>query len=130
MAWGNFVLDSGFDGNGVLVTKFRVVKLTAAEQVGQATAITDVAIGVAQFGATVAEQAKDKGVAVRLMGVSETEASGPIAVGQQCTLETTGRVSALVGASGKRIVGICVGHPSTNAGDRIAMLFLPGLGLA
>lgn len=130
MAWGNFVLDSGFDSNGVAITKFRVVKLTAAEQVGQATAITDVAIGVSQFGCTVAEVARGKGVSVRLMGVSEVEASAAIAVGQQCTLETTGRVSPLVGASGKRIVGICVGHPSTNAGDRIAMLFLPGGGLA
>lgn len=129
MAWGNFILDSGFDGNGA-ITKFRVVKLTAAEQVGSATAITDVAIGVSQFGLTAAEILRGKGVSVRLMGVTEVEASAAIAVGQQCTLETTGRVSPLVGASGKRIVGICVGHPSTNAGDRIAMLFLPGLGLA
>jgi hypothetical protein len=129
MAWGNFILDSGFDAAAAL-TKFRLVKLSAAETVTPVTAITDIPIGVSQFGCSAAEILKGKGGSIRLMGVSEVEAAGAIAVGQRCQLETTGRVSAEVGASGKRLVGVCVGHPSTNAGDRIAMLFLVGLGLA
>ena len=129
MAWGNFVYDTGLDVTAA-ITKFRCVKLTAAETVGVVTAITDVPIGVPQYSVATAEVAKGKMASVRVIGVTEAEAKGAIAVGQQVTMETDGRVSALVGASGKRIVGICVGHPSTNAGDRISLLFLAGLGLA
>jgi Uncharacterized conserved protein (DUF2190) len=129
MAWGNFVYDSGFDVTAA-ITKFRCVKMTAAETVGAVAAITDVPIGVAQYGVATAEVAKGKQASVRVIGVSEAEAAGAIAVGVQCTLEADGRVSALVGASGKRIVGICVGHPATTAGDRISLLFLAGGGLA
>jgi hypothetical protein len=93
-------------------------------------AITDLSIGVAQFGVTTAELAKGKDGSVRVIGVSEVEAAGAIPCPSLCTLENDGRVSALVGASGKRIVGMCVGNPSTNAGDRISMLVLVGLGLA
>jgi hypothetical protein len=129
MAWGNFILDSGFDVTAA-VTKFRCVKLTAAEIVGAVSGIADLPIGVAQYSVATAEVAKGKLASVRLMGVTEAEAAGAIAVGVRCQMEADGRVSAEVGASGKRLVGICVGHPAGTAGDRIAMLFLPGLGLA
>ena len=129
MAWGNFVYDSGFQAAAQIV-KFRCVKMTAAEVVGPVSGITDVAIGVAQFGVTTAELAKGKLASVRVIGVSEVEAAGAIAVGARCQVEADGRVSAEVGSSGKRLVGICVGAPSTNAGDRVAMLVLVGLGLA
>lgn len=129
MAWGNFILDVGFNASAAL-TKYRGVKLTAAETVGPVTAITDNPIGWEQFGVTAPEIAKGKGSSCRVEGVTEAEASGAIAVGALCQLEADGRVSSIVGASGKRIVGQCVGHPSTNAGDRIAMLVFHGAALA
>jgi Uncharacterized conserved protein (DUF2190) len=124
MAWGNFILDKGFDlAPGGAVTKFRAVKLTGnTEEVSAVTANTDLIIGFAQFGVTTAEQARGKGASVRVIGVSEAEATGAIAIGALVTLEADGRVSNYVAASGKRIVGRCVGSPSTNAGDRIALL--------
>lgn len=129
MAWGNFILDVGFNAAGAL-TKYRFVKLTAAETVNVCTAITDNPIGVAQFTVATGDLTRGKGASVRVEGVSEVEAVGAIAVGALCTLETDGRVSNYVAASGKRIVGQCVGHPSTNAGDRISLLIFHGAAVA
>ena len=129
MAWGNFLLDKGHDC-AAAITKFRCVKFSANETVTPVTANTDEIAGVAQFSVSAAEILKGKGSDTRMAGVSEAEATGAIAVGVRCTLEADGRVSALVGSSGKRIVGVCVGSPSTNAGDRIAMLVLLGGGVA
>lgn len=129
MAWGNFVIDKGHDCSAA-ITKFRAVKFTANETVGPVTGNTDEIAGFAQFSVSTAEIAKGKGSDTRMIGVTEAEASGAIAVGKRCTLESDGRVSELVGSSGKRIVGVCVGTPATNAGDRIAMLVLLGGGVA
>ena len=131
MAHGNFILDKGYRvAAGQVLSKYRAVKFSAAEFVTPVTAITDRPVGWAQFGVTAAELLRGKGASVRVLGVTEAEASGPIAVGAQVTLETDGRVSTLVGASGKRIVGHCVGHASTNAGDRISLFIVHGLGVA
>lgn len=129
MAWGNFLLDSGFNSASVL-TKYRAVKLSAAETVTAVTATTDRPIGFSQFDISAAELAKNKGASVRIWGVTEAEASTAINVGDMCTLEADGRVSVLVGASGKRIVGQCVGHPAGTAGDRITLLIVLGGGVA
>lgn len=122
MAWGNFILDTGLDA-AAAITKFRAVKLTAAQTVGPVTAITDVILGFEQFGVTAGEITKGKGASVRVMGVTEAEASGAIAVGALCSLETDGRVKTA--ATGGRVVGQCVGHPATTAGDRISLLVNP-----
>lgn len=124
MAWGNFILDKGFNASGTDILKYRCVKLTDAEEVGPIAANTDDVIGVSQFQVLVADQARGKGASVRVEGVSEVEASGAIAVGDWCTLEADGRVSTLVGASGKTVVGKCVGTPAAAAGDRISMLIV------
>ena len=130
MATGNFVLDKGYSC-AAAITKFRAVKFTGnTEEVGPITAITDDPVGWAQFGVTLSEVAKGKGPSVRLIGISEAEASGAIAVGSRCQLEADGRVSAAVGSSGKRLVGRCVGHAAVNAGDRISLLLYQGLGLS
>ena|SRR5215831_2010457 len=132
MPWGNYMLDKGFNlASGQTATKFRAVKLSGnSEEVTPVTAITDNPIGWAQFGVTAAEVARGKGVSVRVWGVTEAEASAAIAIGQLCTLETDGRVSPLVGASGKRIVGQCVGSAAGAAGDRIALLMFHGAAVA
>lgn len=129
MASGNFVLDKGYNVAAAVV-KFRAVKFSAAETVTPVTANTDDIIGFAQFSVTAAEILKGKGTDVRLLGITEAEAVGAIAVGNRVTLEADGRVSALVGSSGKRIVGVCSGFASANAGDRISLFIWPGLGVA
>lgn len=122
MAWGNFVLDVGFDAAAAL-TKFRAVKFTAtAETVTPVTANTDLIAGIAQFTVATADLTRGKGASVRVMGVSEAEAVGAIALGALVTLEADGRVSTYAGSSGKRIIGRCVGSPAANAGDRISLL--------
>lgn len=129
MATGNFILDKGYNA-AAAITKFYAVKYSAAETVTPVTANTDLIAGFAQFGVATTEIAKGKGCVVRKEGITEAVASGAIAVGVQVQLEADGRVSALVGASGKRIVGRCVGHPSTNAGDRISLQIDPNGGVA
>ena len=124
MAWGNFILDKGFDA-AAAITKFRAVKFVgnaSPETVTPVTGIADESIGFAQFTVTAADILRGKGCTVRVEGVTEAEAVGAIAIGQRVTMEADGRVSAYVAASGKRVVGLCVGTPSTNAGDRIALL--------
>lgn len=125
--WGNFVLDKGMNAAAAL-TKFRCVKGTAAtpESVSPIAAITDDIIGVGQFGVSAGDITRGKGASIRVIGVSETEAAGAIGMWARCQLAADGRVVAGVGASGARLVGICVGNPSTNAGDRISMLVLVG----
>lgn len=124
MAWGNFVLDKGFDA-AAAITKFRCVKFSGnPEEVTAIAANNDDIAGVAQFSVATTDLARGKGASVRMIGVSEVEAAGAIAIGKFCTLEADGRVSQLVAASGKKIVGKCVGSPSAAAGDRIAMLVL------
>jgi hypothetical protein len=130
VAWKAYVLDKGYNVT-VPVTKFRMVKYTGnVEEVGPVSAITDIPAGVNQYDVTAAQILDGKGASVEIWGISEVEASTAITVGTMCTLETDGRVSALVGASGKRIVGRCVGSPAATAGDRISMLVLHGLALA
>lgn len=129
MAWSNFILNKGYDAANP-ITKFRFVKFSAAETVTPCTATTDNPTGVAQFGVTAAEIIKGKGASVMLLGVSEVEAAGAIAVGDMVQLEADGRVSSVVGSSGKRIVGQCYGAAAANAGDRTSVLIIHGLGLA
>jgi len=120
MAHGNFVLDKGYNA-AAAITKYRAVKYSAAETVTPVTGIADVVAGWAQFAVSAAEILKGKGCSTRVMGVTEAEAAGAIAIGARCQLEADGRVSAVVAASGKRIVGTCVGHAAGAAGERIAM---------
>jgi hypothetical protein len=120
MAHGNFILDKGYDAAAAL-TKYRAVKFSAAQTVTPVTAIGDLIAGFTQFSVSAAEILRGKGASVRVAGVTEAEAAGAIAIGAQVQMEADGRVSALVGASGKRIVGRCVGHASAAAGDRISL---------
>lgn len=130
MASGNFILDKGYNAAAAL-TKFRACKFSGnAEEVTPITAITDKPAGWSQYTVAAGDLTRGKGATVRLMGITEAEASTAIAVGVECTLEADGRVSALVAASGKRIVGMCVGEAAVAAGDRITMLVYRGGGLA
>lgn len=124
MATGNFILDKGYRvAAGQTISKYRVVKFSAAETVTPTTAITDVIAGVAQFAVSAAELLKGKGTNVRVQGISEVEASAAIVVGAPCGLVADGRVRTAT--AGDRIVGKCVGHPAGTAGDRISMMIDP-----
>jgi hypothetical protein len=129
MATGNYVLDKGYNAAAAL-SKFKAVKLTAAETVGPTSAIADIVHGFAQFDVAASEITRGKGASVRISGITEAVATGAIAVGVACQLEVDGSVSAAVGASGKRLVGRCVGHPASVTGDRISLLFDPTGGLS
>lgn len=128
MATGNFVLDKGYNA-AAAITKFRAVKFSAAETVTPVTAATDQIAGIAQFGVSAAEIAKGKGASVRVEGITEAEASAAIAIGALVELIADGRVRTATASSGARIVGRCVGHPATNAGDRISLKVALGGGL-
>ena len=124
MSWGNFLYDKGFDiPVSASITKYRAVKLTGvAEEVNIVTGDTDKAIGFPQYSVSAAEQTRGKGASVRVMGVTQAEAAGAIAIGDVVTLANAGDGTVSSNTTGNRIVGICVGSPSTNAGDRIALL--------
>jgi len=134
MAWGNFLLDIGMDVSpGNAITKFYAVKYDAAlatEHCIPIAANSDVIAGFSQFGVTLQDLNRGKGATVRVHGVTEAVAVGAIPLGSLVTLEADGRVSALVAASGKRIVGKCVGVPAVNAGDRLSLLINPYGGVA
>jgi hypothetical protein len=121
-SYGNFLLDKGYNV-AAAITKYRAVKFSAAETVTPVTAITDVIAGFPQFDVSSSELTnRNKGASVRVLGVTEAEAVGAIAVGSLVTLEADGRVSSYVAASGKRVLGRCIGAAAANAGDRIALL--------
>jgi|SRR5499426_910334 len=123
MATGNFVLDKGYRAAAAL-TKFRAVKFSAAETVTPVTAITDQIAGIAQFGVTAGEIAKGKGSLTRTMGQSEMEAASAIAVGASVCINASGQATAA--ATGARVIGVCVGHPASVAGDRITVRLAVG----
>jgi predicted RecA/RadA family phage recombinase len=122
MATGNFILDKGYDVSGA-ITKYRAVKYTAAEEVGPVTAATDKIAGFAQFSVATEEIARGKGASVRIDGITEAEVGDAtdIAVGDWVEMKADGTVKKAVAASGNRVVGMCVGHPSTDIGDRISL---------
>jgi hypothetical protein len=120
MAYGNFVLDKGYNAAAAL-TKFRAVKYSAAETVTPVTAIADQIAGFVQFSVSASEITRGKGAVVRTEGITEAEASAAIPVGSLCELVNDGRVRVATASSGARVVGKCVGHAATNAGDRIAL---------
>lgn len=129
MATANFVLGRGFDlVAGQTISKGRAVKAGAAAsdpQVTPVTAATDVVLGVAEYDVSAAELLKGKGVSVQMVGIVKMEATGAIAVGGLVAPSTNGRAQPAVATN--RVIGVCVGSPSTNAGDVIDVLLgLPG----
>lgn len=122
MPTGNFELDKGFRlASGQTATKFRAVKLSAAETVTPVTAVGDVVIGVAQNAVSAAELLKGKGVNVRVQGITEMETAGAVAVGDIIAIDSAGRAKGGAPAAGDRIVGVAL-TAATNSGDRFTMV--------
>lgn len=125
MAYGNYVLDKGYDA-AAAITKYRAVIYTDTEEVGPVTAEGDVIAGFAQFSVSSAEILKGKGASVRVEGITEAEVGNAtqISVGDSVELLLDGTVGKASGGGGARVVGVCVGAPTANpavVGDRIAL---------
>lgn len=124
-AYGNFILDKGYDAAAAL-TKYRFVKFSAEETVTPVTAIADLAIGVAQFDVSAAEINKGKGASVRLEGISEVEVGATtVVVGNEVQLTANGQVIPAVGSSGARVVGVAV-KGAVNGARAAIRIALPG----
>lgn len=126
MADTNFLLARGFNA-GAALSSGRAVKAhaTEAETVIPVTAESDVVLGVGEFDVSAAEIARGKGQTVHMAGIVEMEAAGALAVGDLVALAPDGRAIAV--NSGARVIGVCVGYPSTAAGERVSVLLgLPG----
>lgn len=97
-AYGNFILDKGYDLDAA-VTKYRAVKAgTGVESVTPVTVLGEFGIGIAQFDATTADIADGKGASVREAGISEWEviSAGTIARDAEVTCNTDGTCKAAV----------------------------------
>lgn len=120
-ASGNFVLDKGYKAAAAL-TKYRAVKMSAAETVTPVTANTDQPIGIAQYSVSSGEITNGKRASVRLIGISEMECSAAMATaGVEVGMASDGRAKAA--ASGERVIGISL-STTANAGERVSVLFL------
>jgi hypothetical protein len=117
-AFGNFILDKGYDAASA-ITKFRAVKRTAnPEEVTQCTVLGEDGLGVAQFDVATLELPKGKGASVRREGITEWEAGGALALMADVTVDAQGRCVAA--ATGQRVWGKAE-QAASGAGVRIAV---------
>jgi Uncharacterized conserved protein (DUF2190) len=124
MASYSWILGRGYDAAGAIPAR-RAVVMSDIQEVDLPSAASDVAVGVTQFGVTVAEIAQGKGASVTHMGIVEMEAAEAIAVGVLVGFDTAGK--AVAAGTGERVIGMCVGNPSTNDTDYIdVLLAIPG----
>jgi len=108
MAYGNFVLDKGYD-LAAACEKFRVVKATSnAEEVTKVSAATDYPLGVIQFGVITSELTRGKGASVREQGISEVAAGAAITKGVEVEIDANGRVITASGTAGRWVLGIAL----------------------
>ena len=111
MASSNFVLTKGYDAATTIV-KFTGVKFSADGVVTPVTASTDVCVGIAQFGVTIAEIAKGKGATVAISGISELECSEQVVAGSIVALGTDAK--GKVADPGDVILGVATEGASAN----------------
>jgi len=131
MAGANYVLDKGFTAlstynassvNGVQA--FRLVKITAQDQIDLNVLATTISIGVVQEDVDVAKVATGKAVVdVRILGISKVVAGAAISIGVEVMSDTSGRVITAVTAA-NRTVGLAL-QAAAAAGDIIDVLLVP-----
>lgn len=109
----NYLQDKGYTAAGAL-TKFRAVKLTAAETVNVTTAITDVIAGVVQHDVSAGEITKGKGASIAVEGATLWEASEAIPLNSVISIVADGRCA--VAAATELTHGTCI-EPAVGAGD-------------
>lgn len=117
-AYGNFVLEKGYDAEAALV-KFRAVKGgTTAEGVVQCSVAGEAGRGIAQFDVLAADLTRGKGASIREEGISEWEAGAAIAKDALVTVDAAGR--CVTAATGNAIWGRAR-QAASGAGVRIAV---------
>lgn len=121
----NFVLDKSFKAMSV-ATQFRAVKLVTSvkEQVTAVTAATDPVAGFIQDNIAAA-RAGFQVANVRILGITEAEAGGVIAIGDKCIVDALGRVVTVgAAAAGTQIVGVAL-SASAALGDWFDLQLTP-----
>jgi hypothetical protein len=89
-AYGNFILDKGYDAESA-IGKFTAVKGgDTAEGVTQCDAQGEDGLGIAQFEVTEDEIEKGKGCSTRLMGISEWKLGAAVSKDELVTTDATG----------------------------------------
>lgn len=101
-AFGNYLLDKGFDVTGALA-QYVFVKGDGAGGVTAITSASDRPVGVTMFHVTAAEILKGKGASVRSHGIAEVQITGTALLGQLAGLNADGTVRVAV--SGDIVVG-------------------------
>jgi hypothetical protein len=133
MAGANYLLDKGFTAlstyasSDVLgVQAFRLVKITAQDQIDRQTLASLITVGVVQEDVDQSKVLLGKAVVdVRIAGISKVVAGAAITIGVEVMSDTTGRVITAVTAA-NRVVGLAL-QAAAAAGDIIDVwLTVPG----
>jgi hypothetical protein len=129
MAGPNYVLDKGFNlsNSGAAQSIYRFMKFAGGENlVVQASAITDICIGVSQMRVDAADSASGNvQVDVRILGISKVEAAAAISLGAFVAPTATGLAQTAVSTQFRH--GIAM-QAATGAGQWIDVLLTPVAG--
>jgi hypothetical protein len=118
----NLILAKAFNASGA-INPYRIVRITSADNVEQAAAVSHTLIGV-NSDLTIASGER---VEVMTHGIAWVEAGAAIAVGLPVTSDASGRGVAATPAAGtnNRIIGFAL-EAAVAAGDQIRVLLSPG----
>jgi hypothetical protein len=118
----NLILAKAFNASGA-ISPYRIVRITSADNVEQAAAVSHTLIGVN----TDLAIASGERVEVMTHGIAWVEAGAAIAVGLPVTSDASGRGVAAAPAAGtnNRIIGFAL-EAAVAAGDQIRVLLSPG----
>jgi hypothetical protein len=124
----NFVLDKGFQATTAII-QFRAVTLVANDQVKQADAGAQFAIGIGQETVSAADAAQVTGARitdVRILGISRAinGTAGALARMTRCAVDSVGRVVAAT--TGQAVLGVTM-SAATAQGDQVDFLLTPGV---
>ncbi|MCA3349649.1 MAG: DUF2190 family protein [Roseomonas sp.] len=118
----NLILAKAFNASGA-ISPYRIVRITSADNVEQAAAVSHTLIGV-NSDLTIASGER---VEIMTHGIAWVEAGAAIAVGSPVTSDASGRGVAAAPAAGtnNRIIGFAL-EAAVAAGDQIRVLLSPG----
>ena len=118
----NLILAKAFNASGA-ISPYRIVRITSADNVEQAAAVSHTLIGV-NSDLTIASGER---VEIITYGIAWVEAGAAIAVGLPVTSDASGRGVAAAPAAGtnNRIIGFAL-EAAVAAGDQIRVLLSPG----
>ena len=118
----NLILAKAFNASGA-ISPYRIVRITSADNVEQAAAVSHTLIGV-NSDLTIASGER---VEILTHGIAWVEAGAAIALGAPVTADAVGRGVTAAPAAGvnNRIIGFAL-DAAVAAGDQIRVLLSPG----